>query len=79
MVDYKTDAHLRPDEVRERYGGQAGAYALAFEAATGAPVVAVDVLLASRVDAAGAAAVVRLTCDQSLRDLVESRLRGALV
>ena len=79
VVDYKTDAHLQPDEVRERYGGQAGAYALAFEAAAGERVVAVEVLLASLPDPAGAATVVRLICDQTLRDLVESRLREALV
>jgi ATP-dependent exoDNAse (exonuclease V) beta subunit len=79
VVDYKTDAHLRPDEVRQRYGGQAGAYALAFEAAAGERVVAIEVLLASLPDPAGAATVVRLTHDQNLRDLVESRLREALV
>jgi ATP-dependent helicase/nuclease subunit A len=78
VVDYKTDAHLQPDEVRQRYGGQAGAYALAFEAAAGERVVAVEVLLASLTDSAGAATVVRLTCDQTLRDLVESRLREAI-
>ncbi len=75
IVDYKTDAHPTPATVRERYGGQAGAYALAFEAAVGEPVLAVHVLLASLPDAAGAATVVRLDCDQELRDLVEMRLR----
>ena len=59
VVDYKTDAQLQPDAVRARYGGQAGAYALAFEAAGGGRVAAVDVLLAARPDAAGAATVVR--------------------
>ncbi len=77
VVDYKTDAHPIPATVRERYGGQAGAYALAFEAAVGEPVLAVCVLLASLPDAAGAATVVRLECDQSLRDLVEMRLHEA--
>ena len=77
IVDYKTDAHPTPATVRERYGGQAGAYALAFEAAVGEPVLAVHVLLASLPDAAGAATVVRLDCDQELRDLVEMRLREA--
>jgi hypothetical protein len=77
VVDYKTDAHLSPGAVRERYGGQAGAYALAFEAAVGERVVAVDVLLASLPDAAGAATVVRLDCDRELRNLVEIRLGEA--
>ena len=52
VVDYKTDAHPIPATVRERYGGQAGAYALAFEVAVGEPVLAVCVLLASLPDAA---------------------------
>ena len=64
VVDYKTDAHPIPATVRERYGGQAGAYALAFEVAVGEPVLAVCVLLASLPDAAGAATVVRLECDR---------------
>lgn len=80
VVDYKTDARPRPEAVRAQYGGQAGAYALAFEAAGGGPVVAVRVLLAALPDAAGAATVVDLPVDQALRDLVESRLReGAAV
>ena len=80
VVDYKTDARLRPEAVRAQYGGQAGAYALAFEAAGGGRVVAVRVLLAALPDAAGAATVVDLPIDQGLRDLVESRLReGAAV
>ena len=77
VVDYKTDAHPIPAAVRERYGGQAGAYALAFEAAVGEPVLAVCVLLASLPDEGGAATVVRLECDRELRDLVEMRLREA--
>ena len=77
MVDYKTDARPRPEAVRAQYGGQAGAYALAFEAAGGGPVVAVRVLLAALPDAAGAATVVDLAVDQALRDLVESRLHEA--
>ena len=80
VVDYKTDAHPRPEAVRAQYGGQAGAYALAFEAAGGRPVVAVRVLLAALPDVAGAATVVDLPVDQALRDLVESRLcEGAAV
>jgi ATP-dependent helicase/nuclease subunit A len=77
VVDYKTDAQPRPDAVRAQYGGQAGAYALAFEAAGGGPVVAVRVLLAALPDAAGAATVVDLPVDQALRDLVELRLLDA--
>ena len=65
MVDYKTDARPRPEAVRAQYGGQAGAYALAFEAAGGGPVVAVRVLLAALPDAAGAATVVDLPVDQA--------------
>jgi len=77
VVDYKTDAQPHREAVRARYGGQAGAYALAFEAAGGGRVVAVRVVLAARPDAAGAATVVDLPVDQALRDLVESRLREA--
>ena len=46
--------------------------------AAGERVVAIEVLLASLTDSAGAATVVRLTHDQNLRDLVESRLREAI-
>ena len=77
VVDYKTDAQPHREAVRARYGGQAGAYALAFEAAGGGRVVAVRVVLAALPDAAGAATVVDLPVDQALRDLVESRLREA--
>ena len=62
--------------VRARYGGQAGAYALAFEAASGERVAAVDVLLAALPDAAGAATVVRLPYDDALRARREPRPRG---
>ena len=79
VVDYKTDAQPQPDAVRARYGGQAGAYALAFEAASGERVAAVDVVLAALPDAGGAAAVVRLPYDGALRELVESRVREARV
>jgi len=48
---------------------------LAFEAATGDPVAAVDVVLAALPDATGAATVVRLAHDESLRGLVETRIR----
>jgi ATP-dependent exoDNAse (exonuclease V) beta subunit len=74
IVDYKTDAHPEPDAVFERYGGQAGAYALAFEAASGARIAAVDVLLAALPDARGAATVVHLPFDEGLRGLVAERL-----
>jgi hypothetical protein len=77
IVDYKTDASPDPGSVSERYGGQAGAYAIAFEAATGERVDAVDVLLAALPDEAGAATVVRLPVDDGLRDLVARRLREA--
>ena len=77
IVDYKTDAHPDPRGVFERYGGQAGAYALAFEAAGGGRVAAVEVLLAALPDLSGAATVVHLPVDDALRDLVAQRLREA--
>ena len=77
IVDYKTDAHPDPQTVFERYGGQAGAYALAFEAASGERVEGVDVLLAALPDSAGAATVVHLPFDDALRDLVARRLDPA--
>jgi len=72
VVDYKTDARTPPEAVFERYGGQAGAYALAFEAASGRRVVAVAVLLAAAPDDDGAATVVDLPVDDRLRALVEA-------
>ena len=77
VVDYKTDAHTAPGAVRERYGGQAGAYAVAFEAATGEQVVSLAVLLAALPDGDGAASVVHLAVDDGLRQLVEARLAAA--
>ncbi|HUK78727.1 MAG TPA: PD-(D/E)XK nuclease family protein, partial [Thermoleophilia bacterium] len=74
VVDYKTDARTAPEAVFERYGGQAGAYALAFEAASGERVVAVAVLLAALPGKDGAATVVELPVDERLRELVEARL-----
>ena len=74
IVDYKTDARLDPAAVRERYGGQAAAYALALEAAAAEPVVAIDIVLAAHAGPDGAAMVVRLVHDDALRGLLDDRV-----
>jgi ATP-dependent helicase/nuclease subunit A len=72
IVDFKTDRAPEADVLRERYGPQGAAYALAVEAATGG-VVREVVFIAARAEGL----VVRIPVDDGLRDEARREVRAA--